>query len=255
MSERIRLLDDLGAEFARVAAEAERPSRAGLRARTLAIALGVALVLAGGAYSVPATRAAVDGIADSFAAWVTGDSDEAPGRPLEPGDVVPAWFSDIEGGEARVIAEAEGLRLFVRRSESDEGPRLEFWLGEALGMGDTLDGWRRRLGRHAVVVLGHTPVARRDVLDEQGRVPLFGVTNRDVERVEVRYSEGPPLAGNAGDGGFVLLVDAWRRPLEVIAYDAAGHVLGRADASEPDLRYLCEKEPGVCPSGARRLLE
>jgi hypothetical protein len=244
MSERIQLLDDLGAEFARVAASAGRKSR---KARTLAIALGIAVMLGSGASAVPEARTAVSGIADSFAGWVSGDGGEAPGRPLEPGDVGPAWFRHTEDGEARVIAEAEGLRLFVRRSESDEGPRLEFWLGEARGMVATIESWRERLGHHAVVVLGHTPVARRDLLDGRGRVPLFGVTNRDAVRVEVRYSVGPPLVGDTGDGGFVLLVDAWRRPLEVIAYDRAGQVLGRADASEPDLRYLCEKEPGVCP--------
>jgi hypothetical protein len=101
MTERIQLLDDLGADFARVAAEAERTSRKpsaratrlfrpGLRARTLAIALGVAVLLGGGTYAVPATRGAVDGIADSFAAWVSGDSDKAPGRALEPGDNAPS---------------------------------------------------------------------------------------------------------------------------------------------------------------------
>jgi hypothetical protein len=125
MTERIQLLDDLGAEFARVAAEAERTSRkpsalagrlfrSGLRARTLAIALGVAVLLGGGAYAVPATRAAVDGIAESFAAWVSGDSDMAPGRAVEPGDNAPSWFSE-DGGEARLIAKTDGLGLYVRR--------------------------------------------------------------------------------------------------------------------------------------------
>jgi hypothetical protein len=79
------------------------------------------------------------------------------------------------------------------------------------------------------------------------RVPLFGVTTRDVKRVELRYSEGPPLVGDTGDGDFVLLADTWRPPRELIAYDATGRVLERADVSEYDMRYLCEKEPGVCP--------
>jgi hypothetical protein len=260
MIERIQLLDDLGAEFARVAAEAERTSRkrsalagrlfrSGLRIRALAIALGVAVLLGGGAYAVPATRAAVDGIAESFASWVSGDSDKAPGRALEPGDNAPAWFSE-NGGETRLIAKTDGLGLYVRRVDSDEGPWLEFWLGEARGAGDTLERWRQRLGRHAVFVLGYTPFGRRDVLDERGRVPLFGVTTRDVDRVELRYSEGPPLVGDTGDGGFVLLADAWRPPRELIAYDPTGRVLERADVSEYDMRYLCDKEPGVCPPEA-----
>jgi hypothetical protein len=244
MSERIQMLDDLGAEFARVAASAGQKSR---KPRTLAIGLGIAVLLGSGASAVPEARTAVGGIADSFAGWVTGNGGEAPGRPLKPSDVVPAWFHDMEGGEPRVIAEAEHLRLYVRRVESDEGPGLEVWLGEARGMGGTIESWRQRLGGHAVVILGHTPFGRRDVLDERGRVPLFGVTTRDVERVELRYSEGPPLVSDTGDGGFVLLTDAWRPLRELVGYDATGRVLERVDARPHDGRYLCEKEPGVCP--------
>jgi hypothetical protein len=105
-------------------------------------------------------------------------------------------------------------------------------------------------GQHAVVVLGPAPFGRRDFLDERGRFPLLGVTTRDVKRVELRYSEGPPLVGDTGDGGFVLLADAWRRPREPIAYDATGRVLERADMRGNDMRYLCEQEPAVCPPEA-----
>jgi hypothetical protein len=51
----IRLLDDLGAEFARVAAAHERGGRP-TPARALAIAAGVLALLAGGAYAVAPTR-------------------------------------------------------------------------------------------------------------------------------------------------------------------------------------------------------
>lgn len=261
MKERIRLLDDLGAEFARVAAEAERPAqkrstlaqhaaRTGLRARTLAISLGLSVLLVGGAYAVPATRDAVTGAADSFAGWVSGDTANPPGRPLEPGDNVPFWFSG--DGEARLIAKTDGVGLYVRRRDSDEGPWLEFGLGEGLGsvMGGPLESWRHRLDRHAVVVLGSALFGPRDVLDERGRSPLLGVTARNVKRLELRYVEGPPLMNDAGDGGFVLLVDAWRPLRELIAYDGTGRVLERADVSNLDLRYLCEKEP-MCPGDAR----
>jgi hypothetical protein len=261
MTERIQLLDDLGAEFARVTAEAERKSRMpsqlprglslpGLRARTLGIALGIAVLLGSGAYAVPATRAAFDGIADSFAGWVSGDSDKAPGHALAPGDDAPSWFSDSPGGEARLIAKTEGVGLYVRRVGSDEGPWLEFGLGDGLVMRDTLERWRQRFGQHEVLVLGPAVFGRRDVLDERGRFPLLGVTTRDVKRVELRYFEGPALVGNTGDGGFVLLADAWRRVRELVAYDGTGQVLERADVSDPDSRYLCEKEPLVCPPEA-----
>jgi hypothetical protein len=65
-----------------------------------------------------------------------------------------------------------------------------------------------------------------------------------------RYADGPPLDTRAGDGGFVLLVDAWWPMREIVAYDAAGHVVGRADVSRRNLRSLCDKEPG-CPGASR----
>jgi hypothetical protein len=258
MTERIQLLDDLGAEFARVAAEAERtspkPSKlagrrfgAGAPARRVAVALSIAALLAGGAYSVPATRAAVDGIADSFAAWVSGESDEAPGRSLAPGDDVPGWFSD--NGTARLIAKTAGVSLYARRADSPDGPVLGFGVGEgvAFSIEAPLEWWRQRLGQNAVVPLGPAPFGPRDFLDERGRVPLVGVTTREVKRVELRYAEGRPSIGDTGDGGFVLLADAWRPVRELIAYDGSGDLLDRADMRGDDMRYLCEKEPGVCP--------
>ncbi len=254
MTKRIQLLDDLGAEFGRVAVRAERASRkrfafaasplgSGRRLRTSAIALSMGVLLVSSAYAVPATRTAVDG----FAAWVVGDSDDAPGRALKPGDDVPSWFS--ADGEARLIAKSDGVGLYVRRTDSDQGPWLEFGLGEGVGltMGGSLEDWRQQLEQQAVVVLGPALFGPRDVLDDRGRSPLLGVTARDVKRVELRYSDGPPLIGDTGDGGFVLLADAWRPLRELVGYDSAGQVLERVDMSNNDLAYLCEKEPGVCP--------
>lgn len=258
MTQRIQALEHLRGELARVAAETERTSQNpaprvmrdltfGLRGRAAAIAVAATLIVAGGALAVPGTRAAFDSVFDSFAGWVEGDDNSAPGRAVEPGDNVPTWLRD--DADTRLIAKTEGLGLYVRRTDSGEGPYLEIWLGQAQGMGDTLDGWRQRLGQDAVVLVGYTPFGPRDPLDDRGRLPVFGVTTRDVRRVELRYSEGPPLAGDAGDGGFVLLADAWRPPRQLIAYDATGHVLDRVDVSEYDMRYVCEKEP-VCPPGA-----
>lgn len=260
MSERIELLDDLGAEFARVAAEAEaggrahsrrRAFRSGTRARALAVAAGALVLLGGTAWAVPATRGAVDGVAHSLAGWVQGDDSDAPGRAVAPGDAAPTWF-DERSGDTRVLAEADGVGLFVRRSDSDRGPWLEFGIGSGMVVADTLDGWRGRLAGRAVVVLpGPAAFGRRDLLDERGRYALLGVTTRDVERVELRYAVGPPLTGPNGDGGFVLLADAWRRPSALVAYDGAGRERERIDLSRHDMSYLCEREPG-CPSAARR---
>lgn len=254
MTEHIQLLDDLGAEFARVSADAERTSRtprlhgAGARARTLPIALAIVTAIAGTACAVPASRAVVvDGIAGPFAAWIAGDDDSAPGRPVTAGDHLPRWFRQTGGAGVRLIAETEGIGLYVQRLESDQGPTLRFSLGPGLGMAGTLESWRQKLARHTVFVLGYSLFGKgQRVLDDRGRVPLFGLTTRDAVRVELHYAEGPSLVSRAGDGGFVLLVDAWRRMREIVVYDATGRTLGRVDVSRRNLRYLCDKEPG-CP--------
>jgi hypothetical protein len=255
VTQRIQALEHLGGELARVAAEVERtsqnPARGGtreltlrLRGRVAAIAVAATVMVVCGMFAVPGTRAAVNSVFDSFAEWV--DDSAAPGRPVEPGDNAPTWLRDDV--DTRLIAKTEGLGLYVRRTDSGEGPYLEFWLGQAQGMGATLDDWRQRLGEEAVVLLGYTPFGPQDPLDARGRLPVFGVTTRDVRRVEIRYAEGPPLVGDTGDGGFVLLADAWRPPRELIAYDAAGHVLDRVDVSEYDMRYVCEKDDGCPPT-------
>lgn len=249
----IQLLDGLGAEFARVASEHERaPLRARLRSftatpiRALAVALSALVLLGAGAYAVPPTRAAIDDLTSTFAGWVASDEGAAPGRALRPDDDVPDWVTDTDN--VRVIAEAAGVKLYVTREETEErGTQLNFWLGEGLGMGDSIEGWRDRFDEHAVVVLGPALFGPQDVLDEQGRYPLLGVTARSVERLELRYREGPPLITTGVDGGFVMIADAWRRHRELIGYDAAGRELERVDLSYLDPRYLCDKEP-TCPS-------
>lgn len=260
MSERFELVDALDAEFARVGAEAERSSRnppladrflRGAGARTLLTAMAIVVLLGGSAYAVPATRSTVSDIAGSFANLFSADNADAPGRPLQAGDEVPAWFQDSAVGERRVIAESAGVKLYVRALDTERGRSLEFGLGEGIVMGDTLESWRERLGQHALVLLGTTAFGPRDLLDDRGRVPLLGVTTRDVSRVELRYAEGPAVSSEAGDGGFVVLADAWRPLRELVAYDDAGSVLQRVDISDRDLRYLCEKEP-VCPTAPAR---
>ncbi|MFL5818014.1 MAG: hypothetical protein ACJ76L_10485 [Conexibacter sp.] len=259
MSERIQLLEDIGAQFARVAAEVEagsrpselsrRPVGAGSLARVFVVAACVAAMLGGTAYAVPATREALDGVVGSLSGWVQGDDENPPGRAVEAGDNAPSWFKE-RPGDSRVIAETDGVGLFVRRADSDGVPALQFGIGPGLVVAGTLESWRRRLGERAVVVL-HGPAAfgPRDLLDDRGHAPLLGVTTRDIARVELRYAQGPPLRSDNGDGGFVLMVDAWRPVRELVAYDAAGQVRERIDLASYDLAYLCEREPG-CPSEA-----
>jgi hypothetical protein len=239
----IKLLDDLGAEFARVAAQHERGRRR-FPGRALAIAASVLVLLGASAYAVPPTRAAIDDLAASFAGWFEGDEAAAPGRALRPEDDAPDWVRE-EGG--RLIAEKAGVGLYVTRSETEQGTVLNFALDQAVGIGNTIDGWRETFADKAAVVLGPTAFGNRDFLDEQGRIPLLGVTARSVERLVLHYvDDGPPLVETGVDGGFVLLVDAWRPLRELVAYDAAGRELERVDVRYLDLRYYCEKEPG-CP--------
>jgi hypothetical protein len=256
--QRIRLLDDLGAEFARVAEEHETASRRfvpprGWRTRRpatrrggVALALVVTVLLAsGGAYAVPVTRSAIEDVTGSFAGWAAGDEEQAPGRALRTEDDAPAWVRERGG---RLIAETDGVGLYVTRTKSQDGSTLlMFALGKGIGLGDSIEGWRKRFDEHAVVVLGPTPVRGRP-WDRRGRFPLLGVTARSVDRVELRYATGPPLVAGGVDGGFVLMVDARRALRELIAYDAADRELERTDVSHIDLRRVCSDERG-CPPG------
>ena len=249
---RIQLLDDLGAEFARVAAEHERsPRRSRLRTfvatprHALAVAFASVVLLGGGAYAVPPTRAAIDDIASSFAGWVADGDEDAPGRALRPEDDAPNWVS--EGG-GRVIAETAGVKLYVTRAETEErGTLLSFSLGNGVGLSGSIEDWRERFQEHAVVVLGPAPFGPQDFIDERGRFPLMGVTAGSVTRVELRYDEGPPDSAAGIDGGFVLIADASRPLRELVAYDATDTELERVDVGHLDMRYLCARESG-CPS-------
>jgi hypothetical protein len=214
----------------RVAAERERearPVRASKRygARpALAAAFSAVAILAGGAYAVPVTRAAIDDVADAFGGWVSGDDTGAPGQAVRADDDAPEW---VHAEQGRLVAEADGVKLFVSRTESDAGPLLRFTLGDGNVQFDTPEGWAKRFEDHAVVVLGRAPMHGPD----QGRAPLLGLTARSVAKVELHYAEGAPDAADSGDGGFVLLGDAGRPWRELVAYDRAGQVLERAAVS------------------------
>lgn len=277
---RIQLLEDLGAEFARVAAEHDRaPMRSRLRllaatpGRAVAVALGVLVLLGAGAYAVPPTRAAIDDITSTvegwlagdddditttFEGWVAGDDEQAPGRALGPD--APRWAREERevgiNASTRLLAKSHGVGLYASREESERlGTYLEFSLGgPGISMSSTIEGWREDFADHAVAILGASSFVPqgKGFLDEQGRIPLMGATAPSVERLELRYEAGPPLVETGVDGGFVLIVDAWRPLRELIAYDADGHELERLDLFYLDLSYHCEQEPGDCPAGYAR---
>ena len=96
----IQLLEDLGAEFERVAAETPRRPR-----RRRFLALFAAVLVGTGAYAVPATRAGID----ELAGWLTG------GRAPAPGEHVPD--SIRAEGNPRLVARSGDARLYVSRKD------------------------------------------------------------------------------------------------------------------------------------------
>jgi hypothetical protein len=223
----IRFIDELDAEFARVAAaHTHRSGRmllAPSRLPSFAAAL-VLLVLAGaGAYAVPVTRGAMEGIGDTFAGWVAGDDAAAPGQSLRPDDDAPPWVRERGG---RLIAKTESVGLYVSRVDTQErGTQLTFSLDDGTEVSDTIEGWRGRFRDHALIVLGPGP-------DTGGRLPLLGVTARSVERVELQYATArKKTIADDLSGGFVLLADADSPVRELVAYDAEGRELERTDMS------------------------
>jgi hypothetical protein len=233
-----RNLEPTDGELARVLARA-RGKRPASMQRALVLAFAIAALLTGGAYTVPATRAAVDDLTGSFAGWVGSDDDQAPGRVLRPGDDAPPWLRDTG---ARVIAERDGVRLYVTRIETqDQGTMLGFALGNnGFATWDSVEGWRDQFEQHAVAVLGPAPLSNGTRCNEDGQFPLLGLSGGSVDRVELGYTTGPPSQAAGLNGGFVLMADG-RRPLrEIVAYDSTGRILDRASVSNIDMRDQCQ---------------
>jgi hypothetical protein len=247
---------------ARVVARASRRKKASPRfalapARPrLALQALAALALLGVAlYSVPVTRAAIEGTGESvggvFSGWLGGDSAEAPGRPLEAAEAerLPQGFEYLnEPGHAkepRVIAEAGGYKLYSYISPSGS---LSFLFG-GIGFG---------MGYPSAAELGDAPLhlldtgARRHP-DAQGHVPVWGIAARSVASVELTYESGPPLRVSGVEGGFVLLAEPGRGPIEVLALGADGKEVGRESIDYPLIQV--DEAPGsrIEPSGAATL--
>jgi hypothetical protein len=222
-----------------------RPGSARRRwgAPKLALQVLAALVLLGAAlYSVPPTRAAMEGAGESvggvFSGWLGGDHAEAPGKPLEAGEKLPEYMEYLhDTKEPRVIAEAGGYKLYSYIGSSGS---LNFELG-GTGVG---------MGYESAAELGDAPLhlldpgARRHA-DAQGNVPVFGIATRSVSSVELTYESGPPLQVSGVEGGFVLLAEPSRGPIEVIALGADGKEVGRESIDYP----LVDESPEPPPPG------
>jgi hypothetical protein len=228
---------------ARVVARASRRKKASRRFALapgrprLALQALAAVVLLGAAlYSVPPTRAAIEGVGESvggvFSGWLGGDSAEAPGRPLEAGEKekLPEYMGYLhDSKEPRVLAEAGGYKLYSYIG-SFGGLNFEFG-GIGVGMGyESAAEFAAEFGDAPLHLLD--PGARRRA-DAQGHVPVWGIAARSVRSVELTYESGPPLRVSGVEGGFVLLAEPGRGPIEVIALDAGGKEIGRESIDYP----------------------
>lgn len=204
-----------------------------------ALAVLVALIAAA-SYAVPVTRAAVGDVYDRLAGWVSGDEAAAPGTPVRAGDDVPTWVA-AEDGEKRVLAEADGERLYVIR----DGRKLTLALN-AFGESGTIDDFRASLagGRIRIVGPGHFVANGR-----HDRRALFGLVSSTVTRIAYTYAAGGRAVTAAGlHGAFGIVIDADRRPGALLGYDAAGRVVARLafKANHMDFRY-CPGKTGCMP--------
>lgn len=211
-----------------------------LRPRLALQALAALVLLGAALYSVPPTRAAIEGAGESvggvFSGWLGGDHAEAPGKPLEAGEKLPEYQEYLhDTKEPRVIAEAGRYKLYS-------------YIGSAGDLNFELGGTGVGMGYESAAELGDAPLhlldpgARRHA-DAQGHVPVFGIAVRSVSSVELTYESGPPLRVSGVEGGFVLLAEPGRGPTEVIALDAGGKEIGRSAINYP----LVDESPEAPP--------
>ncbi len=211
----------------------------------LALQVLTALVLLGATlYSVPPTRAAMEGAGESvggvFSGWLGGDSAEAPGRPLQTAEAeeLPEYMEYLhDSKEPRVLAEAGRYKLYS-------------YIGSTGGLNFELGGTGVGMGFESAAELGDAPLhlldpGARHHADAQGYVPVFGIATRSVSSVELTYESGPPLRVSGVEGGFVLLAEPSRRPIEVLALDAGDSEIGREPIDSP----LVDESPEAPPPG------
>lgn len=235
---RARLQAEIEREYGRPGV---RRSRLGTSTARFAAAVGVAVTIAGGAYAVPATRAAVDDVYSALSDWVSGDPGSAPGRPVAADEDVPSWVA-TESGEKRVLAEAGGEKLIAIR----RGDKITFALAE-FGESGAIDDWREQLDGRKIVQIGpgrFLPNGRHD------RRPFFGLVAGSVRRIQFNYADGSPPVSQAGlHGAFGFIIEANRRASSLTGYDEADHLIARYDMTRPgygDFRY-CPGATGGCP--------
>ena len=139
-----RRLEPAEAEVTGALHRAARPARHARR--WPAVGAAAVVLLAGGGYAVPVTRAAMDDVLGAFTGYfgATAGDDlaDAPGRALRPSDDAPAWVRSDVVTDRRLVAEAGGRALYAVR---EPGGRIGFALGDGVGISDSPEGWRDQL--------------------------------------------------------------------------------------------------------------
>jgi hypothetical protein len=238
---------------ARVVAQVGRRKKASprfalapVRPRLALQALAALALLGAALYSVPPTRAAIEGAGESvggvFSGWLGGNSAEAPGKPLEAGEKLLEYQEYLhDTKEPRVVAEAGRYKLYS-------------YIGASGGLGFEFGGTGVGLGNESAAELGDAPLhlldpGARPHADPQGHVPVWGIAARSVSSVELTYESGPPLRVSGVEGGFVLLAEPGRGPIEVIALDAGGKEIGREPINYPLVDESPQPPPPIERSG------
>jgi hypothetical protein len=203
--EPLRRLELTDAEVAAVLARAAPRRR--LRVTALATGAAVAVLVA---VLVPAGRA---GLADALERFFAGG--RPPGEPAST-ERLDAYLRD---GNPHVIARSGDERLIAYRAPSGD---VCFDFGGHVG----ICRFGREMFEDAPVAL-FGPSHR----DEQGRWVLWGLALDSVKRVELRYDTGAATSV-AATNGFVMRVDAGRRPHTLLAFDKEGLRVAEIDVEE-----------------------
>lgn len=205
--------------------------------RTAAASLALVLVVLGVMLAVPPGRSALAAAVDRLESFLGGG--DAPGSVLPSGEPANAlnWLEDATPGSPRVLAKEGALRLVAFRQKGSG--HFCFSLSRSVTeCGDRAD-WQVRFAGEAIAILTTTRT------DSPERVALWGLATDAVTSVELSYRAGPTLTATVATNGFVIVAPAGRVPEALIARDAGGVVVARADVADLQWRF-CTSIRG-CP--------
>jgi hypothetical protein len=195
-------------------------------------------------------------LSNTFSGLLGGSSGGAPGHQL------PSWLktgmnnpATSPGGTQRVIAENEGIRVFVERDPAEDGQPVHFIfsIGDYIGRGGPATEWLNAFAHHYVDPIGMTTnqVLQPPQLGHD-RNALFGAAAANVAKVVLTYGGGGSVSTTGVDGGFLLLPDAHRKLDQLIAYDSSGHELERRALAATSCTRFDDGVGSPCASSSSR---